>query len=83
LHHELFFSGLTNFNLIGNFGSMEWLGNLYIILACDAVFAALTTLCLTDKFTVKVRTEIYNRFLMMFQSDGRRTWSFVSGMKDE
>lgn len=69
--------------MIGNFGSMEWLGNLYIILACDAVFAALTTLCLTDKFTVKVRTEICNRFLMMFQSDGRRTWSFVSGMKDE
>ncbi|XP_063422623.1 limb region 1 protein homolog isoform X2 [Mytilus trossulus] len=79
--------GLTNFNLIGNFGSMEWLGNLYIILACDALFAALTTLCLTDKFTVKVRTEIYNRFLMLFQRDSRRTWSFSSyintGMKDE
>lgn len=60
------FLGLTNFDLIGNFGSMDWLGNFYIIMLCNVVFAGLTTLCLVTKFTKAVRTEIYDRLMAFF-----------------
>ncbi|KAL8620137.1 hypothetical protein ACOMHN_064807 [Nucella lapillus] len=53
--------GITNFNLIGNFGSMGWLGNFYLVLSINMVFAAATTLCLAKKFTAAVRQAIYLR----------------------
>ena len=61
-------SGLTNFDLIGNFGSMDWLGNFYIIMLCNIIFAALTILCLTTKFTATVRSEIYERLATAIQN---------------
>nr|KAG5695077.1 hypothetical protein BaRGS_032570 [Batillaria attramentaria]KAG5707139.1 hypothetical protein BaRGS_011850 [Batillaria attramentaria] len=53
--------GITNFDLIGNFGSMDWLGNFYLILTINIVFAAATALSLVTKFTAAVRQEIYLR----------------------
>lgn len=73
--------GLTNFDLIGNFGSMDWLGNFYIIMLCNIVFAGLTTLCLVTKFTKAVRTEIYDRLMAFFiseQGTQGRTHSFLA-----
>ncbi|KAK3105671.1 hypothetical protein FSP39_003026 [Pinctada imbricata] len=66
--------GLTNFDLIGNFGSMDWLGNFYIIMLCNIIFAGLTILCLTTKFTATVRSEIYERLATAFQN-------WISGLR--
>ncbi|CAL1541703.1 unnamed protein product [Lymnaea stagnalis] len=59
--------GITNFDLVGNFGSMDWLGNFYIILLYNILFAVSTALCLFTKFTGTVRREIYDRLKAAFQ----------------
>lgn len=54
--------GITNFDLLGDFGSIEWLGNLKIVLLYNLTFATAATLCVVNKFTAKVRRELYARF---------------------
>ncbi|CAH2105355.1 unnamed protein product [Euphydryas editha] len=54
--------GITNFDLLGEFGRIEWLGNFKLVLLYNAIFAATVTLCLASKFTASVRRELYNRF---------------------
>lgn len=56
------FSGITNFDLLGSFGEVKWLGNIYIVLFYNAVFGVSASLCLFNKFTARVRTEILRRF---------------------
>ena len=58
--------GITNFDLLGDFGSIEWLGNFKIVLLYNLAFAAAATLCLINKFTVTVRKELYARFCSFF-----------------
>ncbi|KAG5899167.1 hypothetical protein JTB14_029002 [Gonioctena quinquepunctata] len=53
--------GITNFDLLGDFGSIEWLGNFKIVLLYNISFATASTLCVVNKFTAKVRRELYNR----------------------
>ncbi|XP_013200279.2 protein Lilipod [Amyelois transitella] len=53
--------GITNFDLLGEFGRIEWLGNFKLVLLYNAIFAATVTLCLVSKFTASVRRELYNR----------------------
>lgn len=57
------FTGITNFDLLGDFGRIEWLGNFRIVLLYNLVFAASATLCLVNKFTATVRRELYNRYV--------------------
>lgn len=63
LHHLSFFVGVTNFDLLGDFGSIEWLGNFKLVLLYNLVFATAATLCLINKFTATVRRELYNRLV--------------------
>ncbi|KAK2704388.1 hypothetical protein QYM36_016698, partial [Artemia franciscana] len=51
--------GITNFDLLGDFGRIRWLGNFYIILAYNILFAVLSGLCIAKTFTVKVRKELF------------------------
>ncbi len=53
--------GITNFDLLGSFGEVKWLGNLYIVLLYNAVFAFAATTCLITHFTARVRREIGRR----------------------
>lgn len=39
--------GMTNFDLLADFGRVEWLGNYYVVLLYNIVFFVSTTLCLT------------------------------------
>lgn len=55
--------GMTNFNLLGDFGRIEWLGNFKIVLLYNIVFAITSALCLANKFTAKVRRELYARLV--------------------
>ncbi|CAH2282049.1 limb region 1 homolog [Pelobates cultripes] len=50
--------GITRFDLLGDFGRFNWLGNFYIVVAYNLLFAIVTTLCLVRKFTSAVREEL-------------------------
>lgn len=54
-------SGMTNFDLLGDFGRIEWLGNFKLVLLYNLIFATAAISCLTTKFTATVRKEIYAR----------------------
>ncbi|KAM5255424.1 limb region 1 protein homolog isoform 1-T1 [Ctenodactylus gundi] len=51
--------GITRFDLLGDFGRFNWLGNFYIVLSYNLLFAFVTTLCLVRKFTSAVREELF------------------------
>ncbi|XP_018048443.1 PREDICTED: protein Lilipod [Atta colombica] len=53
--------GMTNFDLLGDFGRIEWLGNFKLVLLYNLIFATAAISCLTTKFTATVRKEIYAR----------------------
>lgn len=65
--------GLTNFDLLGNFGQLEWLGNFYIVLSYNLVFAVAATLCLVTKFTSSMRAELLHRLEQVFGGIRRGT----------
>uniref|UniRef100_A0A3P9M4M1 Limb development membrane protein 1 n=1 Tax=Oryzias latipes TaxID=8090 RepID=A0A3P9M4M1_ORYLA len=50
--------GMTRFDLLGDFGRFNWLGNFYIVLSYNLLFAVVTTLCLVRKFTSAIREEL-------------------------
>ncbi|XP_053672138.1 protein Lilipod [Anopheles nili] len=58
--------GITNFDLLGDFGQIEWLGNLLIVLLYNVVFGTAATLCLFNKFTATVRRELCARLKALF-----------------
>ncbi|KAL3835916.1 hypothetical protein ACJMK2_021377 [Sinanodonta woodiana] len=67
--------GITNFDLIGDFGSMDWLGNFYIIFTYNAIFTVATGLCLVNKVTDTVRREIFSRLSSVFSYERPRAFS--------
>ncbi|XP_068026909.1 protein LMBR1L isoform X2 [Melanerpes formicivorus] len=50
--------GITHFDLLGDFGRSNWLGNFYIIFLYNMSFAGLTTLCLVKKVSWAVQAEL-------------------------
>lgn len=62
LENGFYFLGITNFDLLGKFSEVKWLGNFYLVLLYNAVFAVAASLCLFNKFTVRVRQEIVRRW---------------------
>jgi len=71
--------GVTNFNLIGYFGSMKWLGNFCIIFSYNIIFAVATVLSLVTKFTKTVRRELLNRLGTAFsRNKDRKTGSMTT-----
>jgi len=60
--------GLTRFDLLGHFGDLHWLANVHIILIYNFAFTVGTGICFITKFTSSVRTELYNRVLILFQN---------------
>lgn len=64
--------GITNFDLLGNFGRLEWLGNFYIVLTYNLVFAVATAICLVTKFTATLRKALVDHFEQAF-AQGRQS----------
>lgn len=56
--------GITNFDLLGDFGKVEWLGNFIIVLLYNFVFIVTTGLCIINKFTATVRQELIARLFL-------------------
>lgn len=57
----IFFLGITDFDLLADYGRIEWLGNFTIVALYNVVFASAATLCLFNKFTSSVRKELLSR----------------------
>jgi len=53
--------GITDFDLLADYGRIEWLGNFTIVALYNVVFATAATLCLFNKFTSAVRKELLSR----------------------
>jgi len=60
--------GITNFDLLGNFGRIRWLGNSLIILTVNIIFGTAAALSLFNKVTHRAQKEIWRRFVeFLFQ----------------
>ncbi|KAG2458549.1 LMBR1 protein, partial [Polypterus senegalus] len=57
---------ITRFDLLGDFGRFNWLGNFYIVLSYNLLFAVVTTLCLVRKFTSPVREDLLKALVKPF-----------------
>lgn len=70
-----FFKGITNFDLLGDFGRIEWLGNFYIVLFYNVVFAVAIAVSLVTTFTTTIRRELYSclSFLSVYMLSKQRT----------
>lgn len=55
--------GITNFDLLGNFGRINWLGNFYVVLFYNILFAVSVAMCIGKAITGSVGDEIYKWFL--------------------
>lgn len=60
--------GLTNFDLLGSFGQLDWLSNLNLILFYNIGFEIAVVSCLLNKFTSRVRSELYNKCLFLIKT---------------
>ncbi|XP_072019983.1 protein LMBR1L-like [Amphiura filiformis] len=68
--------GVTNYDLMGEFGQLDWLENFYLIFGYNILFGALTSSCLLNKFTSMVRQKIMER--VTDQLDKVRKQSHIS-----
>ncbi|VDD86555.1 unnamed protein product [Enterobius vermicularis] len=56
--------GITTFDLLGEYGNLNWLSNLKLVLAYNVVFLVPTVLCLVNHFTASVRKEVVRRSVL-------------------
>lgn len=54
--------GITRFDLLGDFGRYNWLGNFYIVFLYNMLFAALTSASLIKTVTWAVQRELIRAF---------------------
>uniref|UniRef100_A0A3B5LDZ9 Limb development membrane protein 1-like n=1 Tax=Xiphophorus couchianus TaxID=32473 RepID=A0A3B5LDZ9_9TELE len=54
---------ITRFDLLGDFGRYNWLGNFYVVFLYNMMFAGLTSASLTKTVTWAVRRELIRAFL--------------------
>ncbi|KOC68425.1 Protein LMBR1L, partial [Habropoda laboriosa] len=79
--------GMTNFDLLGDFGRIEWLGNFKLVLFYNLIFATAAISCLATKFTATVRKEIYARLrsslIGIFRSEGKKSSTGMFSTKED
>ncbi|XP_066527835.1 limb region 1 homolog-like protein isoform X2 [Hoplias malabaricus] len=54
--------GITRFDLLGDFGRYNWLGNFHIVFLYNILFAGLTSACLINTVTWAVQRELIRAF---------------------
>ncbi|XP_035595131.1 limb region 1 homolog-like protein isoform X2 [Oncorhynchus keta] len=54
--------GITRFDLLGDFGRYNWLGNFHIVFLYNILFAGLTSACLINTLTWAVQGELIRAF---------------------
>lgn len=58
---------MTNFDLLGDFGRIEWLGNFKLVLFYNLIFATAAISCLVRKFTIIIN--LWRLFAKKFMPD--------------
>uniref|UniRef100_A0A1I7XGH4 G_PROTEIN_RECEP_F1_2 domain-containing protein n=1 Tax=Heterorhabditis bacteriophora TaxID=37862 RepID=A0A1I7XGH4_HETBA len=58
--------GITTFDLLGAYSSLEWLSNFRLVLAYNVLFAVATMFCLVSQITNPVRKQIIKRLALKF-----------------
>lgn len=58
--------GITRFDLLGDFGRYNWLGNFYIVFLYNMLFAGLTSASLIKTVTWAVQRELIRAFGQSF-----------------
>lgn len=58
--------GITNFDLLGNYGKIRWLGNYFLVFAVNILFGGASCLCLFDRVTHRAQLEIWRRISHFF-----------------
>ena len=53
--------GITNFDLLGDFGKIEWLGSWFVVLFYNLAFVSFSTFTLARKFTILMHKELFIR----------------------
>ncbi|KXJ08243.1 limb region 1 protein homolog [Exaiptasia diaphana] len=53
--------GITNFDLMGEFGRIDWLGNFRVVIFYNVWFEVATAFCLFSKFTATVRNALFEQ----------------------
>lgn len=78
---------MTNFDLLGDFGRIEWLGNFKLVLFYNLIFATAAITCLATKFTATVRKEIYTRLrsslVGIFRLEGKKGTTAMFTAKED
>lgn len=67
--------GMTNFDLLSDFGRIEWLGNFYIVLLYNVVFFVSTTLCLMGKRELVLTINLFKAVIAQYHVKRRRNKS--------
>lgn len=49
-------------DLLGEFGQIEWLGSLLIVVSYNLLFVLSVSYCIATKFTASVREELFTRY---------------------
>ncbi|XP_063699045.1 protein Lilipod [Culicoides brevitarsis] len=60
--------GITNFDLLGDYGEIEWLGSFSFVFLYNVVFATAAGLIIFFKFTTTVRNELIARLTSLLGS---------------
>ncbi|XP_074096427.1 LMBR1-like protein lilipod isoform X2 [Cotesia typhae] len=66
--------GMTNFDLLGDFGQIKWLSNYQLLLLYNSIFAMSAISCLSKKFTATVRRELYSKLRSSLRGIFRRQY---------
>lgn len=66
--------GITNFNLMGEFGRLDWLANYQLVLSYNLFFKISTSFCLVSKFTKSVRDALIVRFQQYSKFKSWKRW---------
>ncbi|CAB0037681.1 unnamed protein product [Trichogramma brassicae] len=56
--------GITNFDLLGDYGRIEWLGSFKLVLIYNVIFALTAIICSVTKFSAAVRNEVWTKLLI-------------------
>ena len=63
--------GITNFDLLGNYGKIRWLGNYFLVFAVNILFGGASALCLFDRVTHRYMTipsfSSIKHYMLLFQ----------------
>uniref|UniRef100_A0A915C7H3 Uncharacterized protein n=1 Tax=Parascaris univalens TaxID=6257 RepID=A0A915C7H3_PARUN len=69
--------GITTFDLLGAYGSFNWLSNFTLVWTYNVAFAIATVSCLVNHFTTPVRREVIRRYVSISSASAKGIFVFL------